>query len=70
MTSTRMLLSLCLQLLLNNSKNHCSSEAMPSKDEKKYDFEFDGVISGEAYRSYRRRLFNEAAGITDDGGDR
>jgi hypothetical protein len=64
-----MLLSICLQLLLNNSNLHNCSEAMAPKGEKKYDFEFDGVSSGELYRVYRRLLFNEATGITDDGGD-
>jgi hypothetical protein len=64
-----MLLSICLQLLLNNSNLHNCSEAMAPKGEKKYDSEFDGVSSGELYRVYRRLLFNEATGITDDGGD-
>ena len=42
---------------------------MPPKDkEPKYDFSFDGVTAGEGYRTYRRKLLVEGAGITDESG--
>ena len=42
---------------------------MATKDkDPKYEFSFDGVTAGEAYRSYRRKLLVEGAGITDESG--